>query len=124
MELTIDLNNRRDLVFANRVVGEQLAALGEEGPLVDLARDAASRMGGKGRTVLQGMLEHYGADRRFTLKDASQHLRTPYDELRNVMYRSIGRVLAEPLIHKQWNGVSNEYWFDQAARDALLVALA
>jgi hypothetical protein len=69
------------------------------------------------------MLGQYGADQRFTLKDASQHLQTPYEELRNVMYRSIGRVLDEPLIRKQWNGSNNEYWFDPVARDALVAAV-
>jgi hypothetical protein len=123
MQLTVNFDERAELIEAKRLIEDRLEALASSTPLPELAQDAVARLGDKGRATLKSMLNQYGADARFTLKDASQHLRTPYGELRNVMYRSIGRVLSDPLMRKQWNGSSNEYWFDAAARDALLVAL-
>jgi hypothetical protein len=121
--LVTDLDSRSDLIFAKRLIGERLDALGEAESLAEMAEEAVGRIGTKGRSVLRSMLEHYDADERFTLKVAAQHLQKPYPELKDIMYRSIGRVLDDPLIHKRWSGTSNEYWFGSEARDALLAAL-
>ncbi|HEV2889968.1 MAG TPA: hypothetical protein VGX28_06285 [Frankiaceae bacterium] len=123
MQLIVDLNDRAELIETKDLIEQRLEALADTASVEELAREAVGRMGHKGRRVLKGMLEQYGADKRFTLKDASQTLRTPYDELRNVQYRSIGRVLDRPLMHKRWNGSENEYWFEADARTALLTAL-
>jgi hypothetical protein len=123
MQLIIDLNNRPDLIEAKGLIEDRLVALADETPLAELADEAVARLGDKGRSTLARMLGYYGADNRFTLKEAAQHLQTPYPELRNVMYRSVGRVLAEPLLRKQWTGSQNEYWFDAPARVALVAAL-
>jgi hypothetical protein len=119
---TSDLN---DVAEGHRILGNILQERrGQEPALISELVNRVWDRAVQSRPLLKAMAERFEANERFTLERLADRSQFSYEEIRNLMYRSLGRSMAKAkkeiggrhqspvpeLLEKKWNGSEYEYW--------------
>jgi hypothetical protein len=130
--LVTNLDNVDDVRTSYELLGERLRPA-PEGLLTELVENVWNRAL-QSRELLTVMAELYEANERFTLEQLADRSHFSYEEIRNLMYRSLGRSISAArqevggrhrsalpeLLQKVWNGRAYDYWMSEAVRETLL----